>query len=140
MPESENKAIVSAAFDAWAHGDRDFYNKILADDVNWTITGSSPLAGAYTSRQDFLERAIRPIFERLSEPIRPTVEAIVSEGDTVVVLWRGRAVANDGVSYDNRYCSFLKMDGGRVKEAVAFFDAPPLTDLLERVSPATAPA
>ena len=80
MPESKNKAIVSAAFDAWSHGDRDFYDKILADDVAWTITGSSPLAGTYTGHQDFLDRAIRPIFERLSEPIRPTVEAIVSEG------------------------------------------------------------
>jgi len=133
LSEPENRALVSAAFETWARGDGDFYS-ILADDVVWTIAGSSPVAGTYTSRQAFLEGAIQPIFVRLSQLIRPTVQRIITERDTVVVLWDGHAVAKDGKAYDNRYCWVMRIDGGKVKEAVAFFDSPALTDLFERVA------
>jgi uncharacterized protein len=134
MTSDRSRSVVAAAFDAWANGNGDFY-QILADDVVWTITGSSRVAGTYRSREEFIKKAIRPIFERLSEPIRPTVEAIISEGENVVVLWSGHAVAKDGQPYDNRYCWVLQLEGDKVKEAVAFFDSVALTDLFERVSP-----
>ncbi len=91
MTSQQSKNVVIAAFEGWARGDGDFFS-ILADDVSWTITGSSPVAGTYTSRQDFIERAIQPIGARLSQPIRPTVERIITDGDSVVVLWNGHAV------------------------------------------------
>jgi ketosteroid isomerase-like protein len=83
----------------------------------------------------FIERAIQPIGARLSQPIRPTAVRIITEGNTVVVLWDGHTVAKDGLAYDNRYCWIMRMEHGKVKEAVAFFDSATLTDLLERVSP-----
>ena len=132
MTSEQSKDVVAAAFGGWARGDGNFFS-ILADDVSWTITGSSPVAGTYTSRRDFTERVLRPIGERLSQPIRPTVERIITRGDTVVVLWTGHAVAKDGQPYDNRYCWVLRLEGGKVK-AVAFFDSAALTDLFERVS------
>ncbi len=57
---------------------------------------------------------------------------MIAEGDTVVVLWDGHAVAKDGQPYDNRYCWVMRMEGGKVKEAVAFFDSQMLTDLWQR--------
>ena len=134
MTSEVGEDLVAAAFEGWAKGDGDFFS-ILADDVSWTITGSSPVAGTYTSRRDFIERAIQPIGARLSQPIRPTVVRIITEGNTVVVLWDGHTVAKDGLAYDNRYCWIMRMEHGKVKEAVAFFDSATLTDLLERVSP-----
>jgi len=95
MTSEVGEDLVAAAFEGWAKGDGDFFS-ILADDVSWTITGSSPVAGTYTSRRDFIERAIQPIGARLSQPIRPTVDRIITEGNTVVVLWDGHAVAKDG--------------------------------------------
>jgi ketosteroid isomerase-like protein len=133
LAESKDKALVSAAFEAWAKGEGDFF-RLLNDDVVWTITGSSPVAGTYASRQEFLDGAILPIAARLSQPIRPTVQRIITEGDTVVVLWDGHAVAKDGEAYDNRYCWVMRFEDGKVKEAVAFFDSPALTDLFERVA------
>src|SRR3989442_314090 len=63
MTSEQSKGLAAAAFESWAKGDSDFFS-ILADDVSWTITGSSPVAGAYTSRRDFIERAIQPIYRR----------------------------------------------------------------------------
>jgi ketosteroid isomerase-like protein len=134
VTSQQSKNVVAAAFEGWVRGDGDFFS-ILADDVSWTITGSSPVAGTYTSRQEFIERAIQPISARLSQPIRPNVQRIITEGDTVVVLWSGHAVAADGGPYDNRYCWVMRLVDGKVKEATAFFDSPALTDLFERVKP-----
>jgi uncharacterized protein len=130
----ENKRLIADAFDAWAKGDGNFFD-LLADDATWTIPGSSPIAGTYHGRQEFLDRAIQPIGARLAKPIRPTVHSIVAEDDTVAVMWEGHAVALDGRPYDNRYSWVMRLQGGRITEATAFFDAPAFTDLWERVSP-----
>jgi ketosteroid isomerase-like protein len=103
--------LSSPAFEAWAKGEGDFF-RLLADDELWTITGSSPVAGTYASRQAFLDGAIQPI----------------------AALWHGHAVAKDGEAYDNRYCWVMRFEDGKVKEADAFFDSPALTDLFERVA------
>ncbi len=133
MGTKENRQRVEAAFGAWANGAGDVFH-LLSDDMTWTITGTSKLAGTYHGRQRFLDEAITPIGMRLSEPIRPSVEAIVAEGDRVVVLWRGHATALDGVPYDNTYSSHLRLDGGSIVEVTAFFDGPTLDALFDRVS------
>jgi uncharacterized protein len=135
MRADDTKTLLQSAFDAWSKGEGDFY-RLVVDDVVWTIAGSSPMAGTYTSRQQFLGRAIHPIFQRLSEPIRPVVRNILVGGGHVVVVWEGEATALDGSPYDNTYCWVMRVQDGKVAEATAFFDAPPLTDLLERVQPA----
>ena len=132
MSVTDNKQLIQDGFDAWAKGEGEFF-KLLSDDARWTITGTSRLAGTYTSRSQFLE-AIRPIGVRLSEPITPTVQSIVADGDVVVVLWQGHAVALDGRPYDNTYSWHMRIKDGAIVDVVAFFDAPTLDDLLERVS------
>jgi uncharacterized protein len=132
MSTDENKSLIQAGFEAWAKGEGDFYS-LLADDAKWTITGSSPVAGTFSSRQEFLDRAVQPIYQRLSQPLRPTVKTIVAEGDEVVALWEGHATATDGRAYDNTYCWVMRVQDGKVTEATAFFDAPMLTDLFERI-------
>jgi ketosteroid isomerase-like protein len=131
MAANENKQLIQAAFDGWAKGDGDFF-QLLSDDVRWTITGTSVLAGTYTSRSQFFD-AIRPIGVRLSGPITPTVQSIVAEGDVVVVMWRGHATALDGRPYDNEYSWHMRVHDGAVVEVTAFLDTPTVNDLLERV-------
>ena len=136
MSTSDAKALTEAAFAAWRRGEGDVFS-LLADDVRWTITGSSAIAGTYTDRARFLAAAIAPISARLAEPIRPEVRSVVAEGDRVVVLWDGHAVAHDGGAYDNTYSWHLRFAGPTVVEVVAFFDAAPLDDLFARVAPTT---
>jgi ketosteroid isomerase-like protein len=129
---NDRKQRVEDAFAAWARGDGSVFD-LLADDVTWTITGSSALGGTYTSRRQFLDEAIAPLSERLAEPIRPTVQSVVVEGDDVVVLFAGHGVATDGEPYDNRYSWHLRWDGDAIAQVVAFFDAAPLDELFRRV-------
>jgi len=136
MSASDNKRLIADAFAAWAKGEGNPFS-LLAEDASWTIPGSSPVAGTYHGRQDFLDRAIQPFVARVAEPLRPAVQSIVAEDDTVVVMWEGHATALDGRPYDNRYCWVMRIQDGQIREATAFFDAPVFTDLWERVSPRT---
>ncbi|MEV7994478.1 nuclear transport factor 2 family protein [Streptomyces sp. NPDC086077] len=129
--ERGNLAAVREAFQRWEDGGS-FYD-ILADDAVWTITGSSPIAGTYTSRQQFLDEAIDPLSERLSVFVKPTVRGLWADGDTVFAQWDGHGVARDGQPYDNTYAWTLHMKDGQVTRAVAFFDSGVVTDLWERV-------
>ena len=78
----KSKQLIQKGFDQWANGSASFFD-LLADDVTWTITGNSPIAKTYNSRQQFLDEAITPINERLSERIVPTRRALSAEGDRV---------------------------------------------------------
>lgn len=128
-----NKATVAAAFDRWAAGGSDFFNEVLSPNVVWTIEGSGPSAGAYHSRGDLVERAVRPLATRLSTPIRPVSKRIWAEGDHVIINWEGEAVARDGRPYTNSYVWIFRMEDGRAAEVTAFLDLVAYDDVLRRI-------
>ena len=72
----------------------------------------------------------------MSAPLRPTVRGLHADGDWVVVLFDAEATARDGVPYRNTYSWHLRLAGGAIVEAVAFFDSIEFADLWARVSPA----
>ncbi len=45
---------------------------------------------------ELLDQVINPTSARLSSPIVPTVRGIWADGDMVIVLWNGEAIATDG--------------------------------------------
>jgi ketosteroid isomerase-like protein len=116
-----NTRLVREAFDAWAAGTGSVFD-LLHEDLVWTVAGTSPVSGTYTSRADFLARAVQPINARLATPITPQVQHVVAEGDAVVVVWDGTATAHDGRPYRNSYAWHMVLDGGRILRVVAFLD------------------
>lgn len=53
MTAAENKKLVSDAFEAWSRGDGRPFFKLLAEDVRWTVIGSTPVSGTHNSKRDF---------------------------------------------------------------------------------------
>jgi ketosteroid isomerase-like protein len=131
--EQRNKETVAAAFGRWAAGGTGFFEEILAPDVAWTIPGSSPVAGTYTSRNDFIARAVRPFARRLAGPIKPTVRNVWADGDHVIVHWDGAGTAGDGQPYNNSYAWIFRMKDGKATEVTAFLDLVPYDEVLRRV-------
>lgn len=128
--EAANAALVREAFDEWREGRGSVFD-LLADDVKWTVAGSSPVSGTYRSRQDFLERAVAPITARLATPITPEVEHLIARDDAVVVIWRGTARTHDGSRYSNHYAWHMVLEGGKVVRVVAFLDTWALEALMQ---------
>lgn len=126
----DNATQVRMAFDAWHEGRGKVFD-LLAENAVWTVAGNSPVSGVYYSKQDFLERAVRPINARLATPITPEVWHIVAQGDAVVVLWDGTATTIDGEPYRNSYAWHMVLDSDRIVRVTAFLDTWALNRLLE---------
>src|SRR4051794_13792432 len=94
-----NRETIRGAFAAW--GERAApITDVFAPEMTWRVEGTSEGAGEYRDRQDFIDRVLAPFgarFAHSDEPFRPVnVRGIYADGDTVIVLWDGRGVANDG--------------------------------------------
>jgi len=130
----KNRQTVKVSFENWRRGSGSVYD-LLASNAKWTIVGLSTVSGTYHSRRDFLDRVIIPFDARLSTPLVPTVRGIYADGDMVIVMWDGAAIARDGKSYENTYSLYLKMRDGKIIDATAFFDSIAFEDLWKRVRP-----
>jgi ketosteroid isomerase-like protein len=119
--ETQNKAIVHAAFEKWRAGTYVFA-ALLAPDVVWTIHGSGPVAGTYRSMEDFVKQASVPLTSRLATPVVPEVHNIFAVDDTVIIRFDGSATTTSGAPYRNQFVWIFKMKEGLVVEAEAFLD------------------
>ena len=130
--EEKNRRTVQTAFDNWRRGAGNIYD-LQASDVKWTVVGRSVAAGQYQNRRDFMDQVIIPFNARLSTPLVPIVRALYADGDTVIVLWDGAAMARDGKSYENTYSFYLKMRDGKIVSAIALYDPIAFDDLWKRI-------
>jgi uncharacterized protein len=133
--EHANRETISRAFEAWRDGSRPITD-VFAPDMVWRIEGHSLASKEYASRQQFVDEVLAPFGARFSrsQPFRPTtIRSIVADGDTVVVVWDGHGVANDGRSYENSYAWIMKLRDGKVVDGTAFYDSISFNDLWTRV-------
>lgn len=133
----KNKAFISQAFAKWAAGGSTFFQDVLAEDVVWTIKGTSPAAGTYKGRAVFIEQAVAPFAARLSSFVKPKVNDIWADGNDVVVYWDGAAVAKDGKPYNNSFVWIFRMQDLRATEVIAFLDLTQYDDVINRIALAT---
>ena len=133
-----NKERVEATLSAWKKGTGDLL-PLLDDNVKWTIPGHSLGAGTTIGKTQLLDKILKPFGARFSssaEKFKPsTIRGIYEDGDTVIATFDGYGISNDGKPYANTYLWILKMRGGKVIEATAFFDAIAFDDLWTRVTP-----
>lgn len=138
MTDTEaNRATVRKAFEAWRDGTAPI-TELFAAEMTWKIEGHSLASKAYANRQQFIDEVLAPFGARFAagERFRPVaIRGIHADGDTVVVLWDGRGVANDGRPYENSYAWFMKLRGGKVVDGAAFYDSISFNDLWIRVQP-----
>jgi hypothetical protein len=64
----------------------------LSDNLVWTVTGSSPIAGTYASKQIYIEKVLTPLRAVLVSLPVPIVEHIVVDKEWAVVNWRSEGV------------------------------------------------
>ena len=132
-----NRATIERAFVAWRDGTAPITD-VFAPQMAWRITGRSLAAGEYATRQQFILEVLVPFAARFpaGAPFRPVeIRSIVADGDTVVVLWDGRGVANDGVPYENTYAWFMVLRDDLVVDGTAFYDSIAFDALWTRVLP-----
>jgi len=133
-----NRQTIRDAFEAWQAGTAPITD-VFASDMVWRIEGHSVASREYASRDQFVDEVLAPFGARFSagERFRPVrIRSVVADGDTVVVVWDGRGVANDGEPYENSYAWIMRMRDAEVADGTAFYDSISFNALWARVDPA----
>jgi uncharacterized protein len=95
----------------------------VADDVQWTVTGTHPMAGAYKTKADFLAHTLHRLNKLLTGDLVLNVDHIMVSGDTAAVEMTSASTARNGKPYVNRYCWIARFEGGVIKEVRAYLDS-----------------
>lgn len=102
----------------------------LDENIVWNATGTSPLGGIYTGKQEYLDRVLHPLFARLATPINPKIERILVDGEWATVLFRSEGVkGKNGSDFSMQYCWIMRIVDQRIVEVIGFYDQKKVCDL-----------
>jgi ketosteroid isomerase-like protein len=114
---------------------------LLAEDVRWTIIGTTAWSRTYEGLHAVREELMRPLFAQFADRYTNKATRIVAEGDVAVIECQGRAKAKTGKAYDQSYCYVCRVAEGKVRELTEYLDTELLSTALEPPqSPQTAAA
>ena len=129
--ETANKQLLRHVYAEVSKGNAQPLLDSLADDVQWTIIGSTALSGTSRGKQEVIDKLLKPIRARLADgPIVFQPERFIAEGEYVVMQAQGRATALSGKPYNNTYCIVCRIVDGKVKEMVDYVDTELITSAL----------
>jgi uncharacterized protein len=103
----------------------------VSENVDWTVEGTHPLAGHYTSKQDFQIHTFDRLNKILPEGAQLRVQHIWVDGDWAVVELRSHATAITGMRFDNRYCWVIRFKEGTIVEVRAYLDSALVQKLID---------
>lgn len=122
---TETRVFVTELFDAITRRGHGWHPLLdaLADDVVWTVTGSSPISGIYRGKADYVTRCFGRLDERLARWPDADVEEIVVDGDVAVVFFAGiGGMGRNGTDYTMRYCWRMHVADGRIDRVTGYLD------------------
>lgn len=135
------REIVEKAVEAWVAGDEKAFWRLLAEDVEYSVIGTTPASGTYRGRQAFFEGALFPMSALMSQSPTPTEIDILADGNRVVLMWTGAGgVMLNGAPYENRYCWVLDVEEGEIKRVKAYLDTELVTALFNQTESEAAKA
>jgi len=126
---NENEKLVVDAFAAWQAGDGQAVFRLMSDDLEWRIIGTTDISGTYASRKEFLDMVNAKLTPRFAGQLLPTVERIFAEGKTVVAQFTSVAPTHSGPDYKQTYCWIMEVEEGEIRSGTAYLD----TALIDRV-------
>lgn len=128
MTSAENKELVRGFFADIGKGNIEGALDRMAEDLRFTLIGTTRLSGVCTSRKEFVDRIMAPLGAQLEGPLTITPENVIAEGDFVVVQSHGKSMTRKGVAYNNTYCQVFRIASGKIKEVTEYLD----TELVTR--------
>ena len=128
MSITENKELVLGFFEDIAKGNIQGALDRMAEDLRFTLIGTTRFSGVCKSRKEFVDHILAPLGVQLEGPLTITTDNLIGEGDFVVAQSHGRSSTRKGVAYDNTYCHVFRIAGGKIREVTEYLD----TELITR--------
>jgi uncharacterized protein len=122
MGAPENKQLMQGVFAELSNGNSKPFLESLADDVQWTIVGTTSWSRTFQGKERVLAELLTPLRTRLVDRVRVTAHRFIAEGDHVVVEARGQSTTKAGRPYNNTYCWIYRFANGKVQELTEYLD------------------
>jgi ketosteroid isomerase-like protein len=122
---------VREIFRGLEHGDGGAFFAHVADDVDWTVMGTHPLAGRYYSKADFVAGTFAKLGQVLPQGAQLHVEHLIVKDDEAAVELHSLATAKNGLRFDNRYCWLVAFKDGKIARVRAYLDSAMVGRLFE---------
>jgi ketosteroid isomerase-like protein len=107
----------------------------VADDVNWTVMGTHPLAGTYHTKADFLAHTFARLDKILKEGVVLRVTNILVDGESAAVELESLSTALNGKPFDNTYCWVVRFSNEIIVEVRAYLDSALVQRLIDENEP-----
>jgi hypothetical protein len=131
MDAAENKQLMEEVYGELAKGNGKPFVDALADDVRWTIIGTTDWSGTWEGKEVVQRRLLDPLFAQFATPYRNRAIRLIAEGDYVVIECRGDVTTKDGRPYRNTYCNVFRLEGGKVRELTEYCDTQLVAEALQ---------
>ena len=115
--------LVRNVFKGLENGDGAAFFEHVADDVDWIVMGTHPLAGHYLSKQAFIEGTFAKLAQVLPRGTQLHVENLIVKDDQAVVELHSLATARNGMRFDNCYCWVVYFQYGVIVRIRAYLDS-----------------
>jgi ketosteroid isomerase-like protein len=109
----------------------DFWTQV-ADDVDWTVEGTHPLAGRYHSKSKFVASTFSRLAHVLPGGVKLVVQRLYVDGDTAIVEFHSTSTTNEGAQFANDYCWVCRFEGDIIVEVRAYLDSMMVTYTIMR--------
>jgi uncharacterized protein len=109
-------------FKALETGDGAAFFTHVAEDVDWTVMGTHPLAGRYRSRAGYASTFTK-LGKVLPHGAQLRVEHVLVKDNEAVVELRSLATAANGMRFDNQYCMVLTFNGETIVKGRSYVDS-----------------
>ena len=122
---------VREIFKGLENGDGAAFFEHVADNVDWIVEGTHPLAGHYLSKKAFIEGTFAKLSQVLPNGAQLHVEDLLVKDNEAVVELHSLATAKNGLRFDNRYCWVVYFLDGVIVRVRAYLDSAMVARLFE---------
>jgi len=102
----------------------------LSDDVVFTATGTSPVAGKYHGKTEYREKVLSRLHDRLATPMRPHVDHMIIDGEWAAVRFHTENVVGvNGTDAGMQYCWVIRVTDDHITEVIGYYDTEKMVGL-----------
>jgi ketosteroid isomerase-like protein len=130
MSATENKKLMQQIFAELSAGESKLFGESIADDLRWTVMGTSAWSRSYDGKAAVTNELLVPLFSRFATRYKATADRFIAEDDCVVVEFHGEVMTKAGKPYNNRYCCIYRFTDGKIREVTEYLDTELVTATL----------
>jgi ketosteroid isomerase-like protein len=112
-------------------GDGAAFLQHVADDVQWTVLGTHPLAGHYRNKQALIEGTLAKLNPVLTRGVELFIDHLLVDDDHATVELRSYATAKNGMRFDDHSCWVVHFEDGVIDHVRSYLDSALVTRLFQ---------